>query len=418
MKVLLANKFFYPMGGEEVYIYEMASILEENGHEAIVFSTRHPGNWPSRYERYFIDQIELDGKSSRMNLRRKIITFSKLIYSLDAKRRLKELIRETKPDVAHIFNIGYYLSPSIIYAIKEAGIPVVQSVNNYKIVCPNQRLFQQQNKAQLCFKCKNGKFYHAVIEKCIKNSFMGSMIGTIENYIYKLLGTYTKHIDCFVVANNFMENLLEGYGIDKKKIVKVLHPLRVNKFEPCYKGEDYYVYFGRLSSEKGVFTLVKAAKEVSKARLVIIGDGSLEIPLKDFVASNHIKNVGFLGSKWGDDMKKIVRKAKFVIVPSEWYENSPYVIYQAFALGKPVIGSDVKGGISELIQDGKNGLLFPSGNSNVLAEKINYLLDREDLIKEMSVNARRFAEDRFDTEKVYKKFISIYQRLKERRKCY
>jgi glycosyltransferase involved in cell wall biosynthesis len=149
--------------------------------------------------------------------------------------------------------------------------------------------------------------------------------------------------------------------------------------------------------------------------LKIIGTGKLDNRLRDYVTSNGIKNVEFVGSKWDEQMKDIVKRAKFVVVPSEWYENSPYVIYQAFSLGKPVIGSDVDGGIHELIQEGKNGLLFPSGNSIALAEKINYLLDREDLIKEMSLNARRFAEKRFDTENSYKKFISIYRMVKKKR---
>jgi glycosyltransferase involved in cell wall biosynthesis len=414
MKVLLVNKFFYPRGGEEVYLYELASILKEKGHEVIPFSTKHPDNWPSPYERYFIDRIELDGTATRMNLREKIKTFPKLIYSLEAKKRLKELIRKTKPDVAHLFNIGYHLSPSVIYVLKEAGIPVVQSVNNYKMVCPNQRLYLEDS-GQICFKCKNGKFYHAVLERCIKGSFTASLLGTMENYIYKLLGTYAKYIDCFVVANRFMETLLTRYGIDEKKIFKILNPLRVNTFNPSREGEDYYVYFGRLSVEKGVFTLIKAAREVSKARLVLIGGGNLEALLKDFVVSNHIENVEFLGPKWDESMKDIVGKAKFVVVPSEWYENSPYVIYQAFSLGKPVIGSDVDGGIHELVQDGITGLLFPSGDFEALAEKINYLLGRNGLLKEMSFNARRFAEERFDTENIYTEFISIYERLKEKR---
>ena len=414
MKFLFANKFFYPAGGQEVYLRELSAILAAHGHEVVPFAMRHPKNWPTPYEKYFTGNVDYGDTSIRKNQLGKVGALVKSAYSAEARKKIDKLLEDTRPDIAHLFSIAYQLTPSIIYPIRKRGIPIVISVNEYKLVCPNQRLYIQ-HKYEICEKCVGSRYYSAPLKKCIKDSYIASAVGALETYLYERLGTYRKHVDIFVVATDFMAELLKGVGIAPEKIRKLHNPLRLSGYTPSYENEGYVLYFGRLSEDKGVKTLLDAVRRSPEVMLKVVGGGKEEPSLKDMVRSWGARNIEFLGPVWDDDMKRLLAGAKFIVVPSEWYENSPYVIYQSFAMGKPVVGSDIKGGIPELVKDGENGLLFRPCDAGDLKAKITRLYNDDERVKAMGKRARLDAESLFGEENSYANFMDVYEGLLERR---
>jgi glycosyltransferase involved in cell wall biosynthesis len=408
MKVLMAHKFYYDRGGTEQYLKELSNILLSHGHEVIPFSMKDSRNWKTEYEDYFVDNIEYESPTwyKIKNFHRII---GKVIYSHDSKRKIERLIQNTTPDIAHIQLIDHHISPSILPSLKKSRIPVIQSINTYKLVCPSYRLYNMRTQ-KICEKCLNRKYYHALLDRCLKNSFFASALATAEMYTHKKLKIYEKNIDRFIVASDFMKEKILQIGIEEKKIVKILNPLNVYDYSPSFENGNFLLYFGRIDPEKGVFSLVKAMEHLPSVELIVVGMGSEEEKLKNFVESYGMKNVRFAGPKWGEDLLVFLYKATAVVVPSIWYEVSPVVIYQAFAAGKPVIGSKI-GGIPELIEEEKDGLLFRPGDINDLSSKINIMMQNPDKAKYWGMNARKKAECLFNPEAHYNKIMDVYQEV-------
>lgn len=388
---------------------ELSAILSAHGHEVVPFAMRHADNWPTPYERFFVEKRDLKDTTMKDDLLRKAGLLPKIVYSVEARKNMEALLDYVRPDFAHLFSIAYQLTPSIISPIRKRGIPIVISVNEYKLVCPNQRLYIQ-HRYEICERCLGSRYYNAPIQKCIKGSFMASLVGAIETYLYELMKTYKRHIDMFIVATDFMKGLLEGVGIARDRICKLYNPLRLKEYAPSYENKGYIVYFGRLAEEKGVKTLLDAVLGLPGVRLKVVGGGQEEHAMREKagVAGSGIE---FLGPVWGDGLKDVLAGAKFIVVPSEWYENSPYVVYQSFAMGKPVVGSRIRGGIPELVRDGENGLLFEPCNSGDLREKIGILYNDDRLSARMGRQAREDAERFFGEEKSYQSFMEVYERV-------
>jgi len=229
-------------------------------------------------------------------------------------------------------------------------------------------------------------------------------------YIHKFWQIYEKNVDLFIAPSSFLHNKIIEFGINGKKVVHIPNFIDVEGYSPKYNGENYLVYFGKVSGEKGLFTLVQAMRNIKTSKLLIIGEGELKKDLEKYILQKNIVNVKFLGHIKGERLKTAVRNSQFAILPSEWYENCPYSILEAFALGKPVIGSDI-GGIPELIEDGIDGLLFEPGNSEELSEKITYLIGRPGLRERMGRNARKKVEEKYNPEVYYQRLMGVYQKL-------
>lgn len=414
MRFLFANKFYYEAGGQEVYLNELAGILGSHGHEVVPFAMKHPKNWESAYEQYFVTQADLSDTSVRGGLLKKAALLPKLIYSAEAASKIADLADRTRPDIAHLFSIAYQLTPSIIKPLVRRGVPIVVSVNEYKLVCPNQRLYIQDRR-QVCEKCLGSRYYNAPLTRCIKGSFVASAVGALETYLYEAMGTFSRDVDMFIVATDFMGGLLKGVGIPPERITKLPNPLRIREYMPSYEDEGYIMYFGRLSSEKGVNTLIDAVRKLPDVKLKVVGDGPDEPAMKKAVAGWGADNIEFTGPVWGEGLKELLAGARFVVVPSEWYENSPYVICQSFAMGKPVIGSNISGGIPELVKDGRNGFLFEACDAADLSEKIKTLYFEPGLASKMGMNARADAEAWFGEESSYRGFMEVYNIVLGRR---
>lgn len=402
MKILNINKFYYRKGGSEAYYFALADLLRENNHEVIPFSMKDNKNYETKYSKYFVENISYEN----MGIKEKAVNGAKLIYSVEAKKKVKNIVNDNTPDIAHLHIFQHQLSPSILKEIKKSGTYVVNTVHDLKVICPNYKML---NEGEICEKCKSDKFINCLKSKCIKGSTVNSMLNTIEAYTHRILKSYD-YVDKFICPSEFYMNKFIEFGIPKEKVVHIPNFVDVSKFNPNYEHEDYFVYFGRLSEEKGINTLIKSMKYVNKSKLIIVGTGPIEKELKEFVVKENIKNVEFVGFKTGNELENIIKQSRFIVIPSEWYENAPMSIIEAMAYGKAVLGSNI-GGIPEFIEDNHTGMIFKTKDEIDLANKINYLIDQENQTIEMGKNARIRAEKLYDKTVHYEKIMDLYNEV-------
>ena len=396
----MANKYFYRKGGAEISFFETANLLKSRGHKIIFFSMQNDKNLNSVYEKYFVTNTDYE----HGNLIKKINAIAKLLYSFEAKRKIESLIKDELPDIVHLNNIYHQISPSILHTIKKYHIPIVMSLRDYKLVCASYSMLANE---KVCDACRNNRYYNCFLNKCVKQSRLKSFVNTLEMYLHhKILHMYDL-VDIFISPSKFLKLKLEEMGF-KGKIIYLPNFVKTEDYKPQYTWqENAIVYFGRLSKEKGLFTLIDAIKDLNRIVLKVIGEGPLKESLELKVESLKLNNVKFLGYKTGHKLHDEIRKSMFVVCPSEWNENNPRSIIESFALGKPVIGSSI-GGINELIRDNETGLLFEPGSPYDLRSKIEYLIYNPDKIIEMGRNARLFVEKELQAERHYRELMNIY----------
>lgn len=398
VKVLLAHKFLRVTGGAEVFYFEVARVLEQNGHEVAFFSTAHAEN--EQVDRgYFVDEPQY--KSS--NIITKTKGLAGIFYSGEKKQAMIDAIDDFKPDVLHVFAIHVHLTPSILEAAKECGVPVLMSCNDYKHICPNYKLYDGNS---LCESCKGGRFYNTLIKKCCHNSLAYSAASMLEAYIHEHKGVYDKYVDKYLFASEFMLSKTKEFWTGRQVNYGMLrNPFDASDYSVSNGGE-YALYFGRVIDEKGIDLLVEEASAID-VPLKVIGDGPDLQRLTSQVAALGIENIEFLGAKWGEALKKELSNAAFVVVPSLWHENFPYVIFQSFAAGKPVLGSN-RGGIPELIGEDR-GFVFDVEVKGDLARKMELLMsDTEGAIR-MGQTARCYVEAQYNDSAFYETLIGHYK---------
>ncbi|MCA9734491.1 MAG: glycosyltransferase family 4 protein [Deferribacteres bacterium] len=413
MKILNVDKYYFIKGGAERYYFELAKVLEAYGHEVIPFSMQHPENFETNYAEYFVPNIEFNGLTPLQKMRQTPEILGRIIYSRKAKEAVTRLIEKTKPDIAHLHMIDHQLSPSILHAFRDAGIPVIQTCHQYKLVCPSYRLFVMHTN-EVCERCISGDFYHAFAQKCLKDSRGASALVTIESYVHKWMKIYD-NIDLFHVPSRFLGNKLIEGGFPEEKIWHNFYTINLEDYPYHPEYGDYCLYFGRLSEEKGIQTLLRAMKSMPETKLLVAGDGPYRAFLEGLKFELGLENVTFLGNKGGDELVKLVQNSRFIVVPSEWYDNSPLVIYEAFSMGKPAIVSTM-GGMPELVDDGINGFHFQAGDEEELSDKVATLWSDTDLIQKFSKNAREKADREFSPAAHYNNIIQVYEKLVSEKK--
>ena len=394
------NKFLYPKGGDAISTLNTAALLSSNGHRVDLWGMAHPLNPKYAYSDYFVSYVDLNNPG---NLKRQAKTALNMLYSFEARSRFEALIKKIKPDIIHLNNFAHQISPSILHVCKEYKLPVVMTMHDYKLVCPVYTLL---NNGKVCEKCARGRYLSCFKNKCAKNSKLKSLISAIEMYLHhKILRIYDL-VDVFISPSVFLKNKIEDMGF-KGKTAYLSNFVQIDEFWPQYSARNNsIIYFGRLSEEKGIGTLIDAVKDLDVC-LKIVGEGPIKESLSSKVKSEKLNNVIFSGYKSGEELKEEIRESRFSVVPSEWYENNPRSIIESFALGKPVLGARI-GGIPELVKDNETGLTFEPGNARDLKAKISYMINSPDKIGRMGVNARVFVEKELNPGKHYQKLMEIY----------
>lgn len=394
MKILLINKYLYPKGGAETYVFRLGKALWEAGCEVQFFGMADSRNETGNEANAYAQGIDFHKKSASY------LTYPfKIIYSRGARKQLKKVLDDFKPDVAHLNNFNFQLTPSIVYELKKRGIPMVYTAHDVQLVCPCHKL-TYGGASGLCRECYGGKYINCVKHRCVHDSRMRSVLGAAEGYLYRRLRTY-QSIDKIICPSKFMENEL-CQNPDIAGRTEVLYNF-IEEIKPSNaKKKNYVVYFGRYSEEKGIKTLLKAARALPHVKFAFCGRGELEDEINGV---SNIKNLGFLS---GAKLNGIIEQARFSVIASEWSENCPFSVMESQTLRTPVLGADI-GGIPELIDEGKTGMLFESGNAGELAAKIDYLWKNPEVCLEMSKNC---ADISYDTVKEYtEKMIAIYEDL-------
>jgi glycosyltransferase involved in cell wall biosynthesis len=411
----MVDKYYFIKGGAERYFFELAAVLEKNGHEVIPFSMKHPSNVPTVHAADFMENIDFNPASAAGKAAVGIRSLGRLFYSLEARDKVRRIVRRTRPDIAHLHMIDHQISPSILTVFREEGIPVVQTVHTFKAVCPSYRLYHM-GRGRICEKCLHGAYWHAPLDRCHKNSFPASLLVAAETAFHKAIRIHERGIDRFLVPSRFMGAKLAEGGLDPMKIRHLFYTIQVDRYPFAPGSEPYFLYYGRLSEEKGLSTLLDAVAEGTPVPLHVVGDGPQRAALEATAAGRGIRNVRFVGPLEGEALKKAVSAAMFVVVPSEWYENSPLVVYESFAMGKPVIGAAI-GGIPELISEGRDGLLFRPGDARDLRRSIlEFTKAGRPALAAMGRRARRKAEALFSPEAHYSELTGIYDELLESRR--
>ncbi len=397
MKILLVNKFFYLKGGAERVFFQERDFLLKKGIKVIDFSMAHPQNFVSPYSSYFVSYIDYYTNNFKDRLKYGL----KFIYSFEAKKRIETLIKKEKPDIAHLHNFYHQLTPAILHPLKKENIKIIYTIHDGKLICPSYAMLDKNKN--ICIECRGRFFYKPILKNCY-GSKVHEILLMLEAYWHKWLRSYEK-VDLFLVPSHFYANLI-SMRISKEKIRILRNGVDLEEYIPTYQDYGYGLYFGRLSKEKGIETLLKAYKDISKLfPLKIVGTGPLENELR-----TKYPQAEFLGYKKGGELKNLVANASFVVVPSEWYENCSMAVLEAMALGKPIIASRI-GGLPEQIEDGKTGLLFEMGNAEELREKMLYLWKNRNLRIEMGKEARKKAEKEFSLEKHCEELLKIYEEL-------
>lgn len=402
MKILMVNKFFFIKGGSETYYFSLKRKLEDEGHTIIDFSMKDEKNFESRYSNYFVDNVDYSGKSSIISKLRMALN---IVYSKEAKRKFEKLVLEEKPDIVHLHIFQHQLSPSILDICKKYEIPTVYTAHDLKMVCLN---YKMMHHGRICEDCKDGHFYHCAVNKCVKNSFLKSCINTIEGYFHKWKKSYDA-IDYIITPSAFYKRKLIEFGVWSNRVIHISNFLD-RKTPVINIRKDfgkYFLYFGRLSEEKGILTLIKAMRGI-EADLYIVGSGPLKKNIDTYISANNIKNVQILGFKSGQELIDIVGNTKAVVIPSEWYENGPYSAIEALQLGCPVIGADI-GGIPEIVDE--NGFLFRSGDVDDLNGCLHSLLMlSEDEYKKMSQASVKLFESHYTAGRHYEELMQLYKK--------
>ena len=397
MKILMVNKFLYPNGGSETYIFELGKQLKKMGHEVQYFGMEHEKRIVGNHVESYTSNMDFHtGKLS------KLLYPFKIVYSMEARKKIRIVLEDFKPDVVHLNNINFQITPSILYEIrkyeKDTGnkIRIVATAHDYQWVCPNHMLYIPHHE-EICERCTGGAYGNCTKYRCIHNSKIKSLIGTIESYYYHMRKTYGL-IDRIICPSEFLKKQLEKDKVLAEKLVVMYNFVTADKEmintaegKGRQEKEDYVLYFGRYSKEKGIETLLKVCEQLPGIPFVFAGSG----PLEDKV--NAVKNVRNVGFQKGEVLEKLIAKARFSIYPSEWYENCPFSVMESQMYGTPVIGADI-GGIPELIQNGKTGELFTSGNATELREKIQQLWNDKAKQQQYSDNCAKL---NFDSVKTY-----------------
>lgn len=391
MKILLINKFLYPKGGCEKYVLNLGEILLNEGNIVQYFGTYSKENAVSN---------ELDLNVVNYENKRFLNPLS-IIYNNEAKKKLKILLDKFKPDVVHMNNISFHLTSSIIDACSEKNIPIVMTIHDPQLVCPNHMLYREDVK-KICNDCiLNKSFKPCLRNKCLKGSKVKSWLAYRESVFTHSKNKYYK-IKYFICPSEFMKSKLIEGGFDSKKIKVIRNFSERNNDSKFLEKRNYILYFGRLSEEKGIDLLIEALPKDIK--LIIAGDG----PMKDYVCSDKLnKNIEFVGYKTGNELKELIGRALFSVYPSKWYENCPLSICESISLGTPVIATD-EGGIKELVDNNVNGLLFKNNDVHDLSNKICLLINNKNLLNKLIENCKNYHKIPSKDE-YYKLIMKVYE---------
>src|SRR5687767_3058688 len=389
MRILKVHNYYIQSGGEDTVFQAETALLRSRGHEVIEY-------------------LEFNKKIESMN---KAFVALQTVWSQLSYRKMKQFLRNTRPDVVHFHNTCPLISPSAYYACQDLGIPVVQTLDNQRLICPATSFYRD---GKLCLDCL-GKTppWPGILHACYHNSRLHTAVVSSMLTVHRLMGTWQSKVDLFLCSTNFYRDLFVQAGLPSAKIMVMPHFVQ-DEFgnEATKSSEDYAVFVGRLDPEKGIDTLIKAWMHLGFP-LKIRGNGRLDGMVQTFVKQHHMDHVEFVERMEVHELSNLISKARFLVMPSEgYYETFGMVIIEAYSRGVPVLASNI-GVVPELVSDKQTGLLFEPGNALDLAEKAQWMWHHAAEADLMGKNAYKVYKERFTQEQCYKALMEAYERLKK-----
>jgi glycosyltransferase involved in cell wall biosynthesis len=407
MRILFCNKYNHAFSGTEVYLFELMELLRAQGHEVALFSMADSRGKSTRYDHLFVPHVDFKAQTGRWQ---KMQRAAHAIYSPDARRRIRAMIEDFRPDIAHVRNIYHHRSPSILWELKAQNVPVLYHLNDFKLLCPSYNLVA---RGEICENCKGGEFFHALQSKCYPG--LGArMTLMLEAYFHRWIGSYRKCVDRFLAPSQFVRDKFVEHGWDGNKFEVLPHFQKTQTVDFHAAPDSPLLYFGRLSKEKGIDDLLRAMRPLPHLRLVIAGDGPQRSELQNLASG--LKNVEFVGHVHGMELDSLIAHSRFTVLPSHAYETLGKTILESYAHGRAVVASDL-GSRRELVLDGETGLLYPVGNVSRLAEALKLLSSSPELAEKMGQAGREFVKLRHSPPVHYQRLLDLYESVIANRKA-
>lgn len=416
MKILIVNTYHYLRGGDCRHAFGLVKLLKDKGHDVHFFGMKSKKNLACPEQEYFVSEIDYRKAIKAKNPLDVFRVVWRSIYSFEASKNIARLLNKIKPDIAHLHSIRHHLTKSILPELSIRNIPIVWTLHDYKELCPNTSFYDGRT---VCEDCKGQKYTNILRNRCKKGSLAASLVTYLETKINDWLD-YEKYVDLYISPSKFLYNKFIEYGYDPQRIIHLPNFIKLEDFAPQHNYKNYLLFIGRLEKEKGLATMIKGfARTKSNSyslNLKIAGTGSMDEELKGLVERMRVPNVKFLGFKHGKELEDLMKNAKAILIPSEWYENYPFSGLEAMAYGKPIIGSRI-GGIPEQVEDGVTGFLFEPFNADDLAAKIDLLNSLSDSeVEEMGKRAREKVERENNSQVYLSKILQLYEELIENKK--
>ena len=409
MRIVLVNYRYFVSGGPERYLFNVKSLLKSNGHEVFPFSIKNSLNFESDFEDYFVDSVDDAAyfKEGRKSLKSTLKSILRLFFSIEVQKKFQKFLQVTKPDLVFILQYHNKMSPSVIYAAKKLGIPIVHRISDFQYMCPNALFFNEVKG--ICEDCLEGRYYSCIKYKCVH----GSKVYSALKLGAKLLHDYlriTNKIDAFVVPSSFTAIKLKQYGISEEFLNHIPSFFNEPQRDLCLSYEPYFLYIGRIEKQKGLMTLVKAFED-TKYSLKIIGfssDGYDDFLKNYLVGKKHC--IDFLGRMTFDEIVPFLQTCMCTIVPSEWYDNLPNTILESYAFRKPVIATNI-GSLPEIVNDGKTGILFEYGDALSLRSKLEIFINDPQCAQRYGEQAYSEIQNKYSAEAHYEKLMELFDHV-------
>ena len=405
MRVLIVSPYHYPGDGVATYAFSLSELLKRSGHETAFFAMEDERNLPDPNSDLFVSHIDFIELSRHKGVLAGLTVLGRVIYSREARRKFGKLLDRFHPDVIHTQGFQHFMSPSIIFEANKRRIPVVHTLHDFKMICPNTSMINDRTGA-VCEACKSGRYYMPVIKRCKKGSLAASTVASVEAYADVFMGVRGR-ISAYISPSEFLRNKFIEHGFPEGNLHHIPNVLSEDTFTEDVTGGDYILFIGRVDPLKGVRELIQASRQTPEVQVKIAG--RIAPSMADEVPSSLPSNVEYVGLKSGNELRSLVAGALALAVPSTWYENQPFSILEAFAAGKPVIASDL-GGMTELVRQRERGVLVQPGNVEELAEAMRWMWSHPGELHVMGQNARQYVRMEHSEDQHYARLMEVYRR--------
>lgn len=406
MRILIVNAFHFPGGGDSTYAFNLAALLRGKGHKVAFFAMQDGRNISDENSDLFVSHIDFTELNRRKSLLSGLKIMRRVIYSTDARTKFGRLIKRFQPDIVHLQNIHAHITPSVIFEAKAQGLPVVWTLHDHKLVCPNSH-FRIDATNEICLACNSSSYFRAVFKKCKKGSMLASAMAALEAYAHRFMHVRDK-IDAFLSPSAFLRDMLLERGFSPEAVLHLPLFIPDSMFSHERKSKGYLLFLGRVVPQKGILNLIDSCKLAPEISVIIAG--SVGRPLDEQLPALLPDNARYVGMKQADEVRHLLSESSAVLVPSLCFENQPFSILEAFAAGKPVIASDL-GGMSELVRNSNGGLLVPPGDARALAESMKWIASHTSQANEMGQIARDYAMKTHSVQSHYNRLTKVYERV-------